>query len=67
MNYSSIGVSIAALQHAVESIQRGYNTLTELPISYNGCLSGIAYDAERAARLAGKVEQLAKCNMEEPK
>jgi hypothetical protein len=67
MNYSSIGMSIVALQHAVESIQRGYNALTTSPISINGSLSEIAYDAERAAKLADKVKQLAKCNMEESK
>jgi hypothetical protein len=67
MNYSSIGMSIVTLQHAVESIQRDYNALTASHISNDGCLAGIAYDAERAAKLADKVNQLAKCNMEELK
>lgn len=65
MNYSSIGISIVALQHAVEAIQRGYNALGPSSISNDGCLSRIAYDAERAEKLADKVKQLAKCNMEE--
>jgi len=67
MNYSSIGMSIVALQHAVESIQRGYNALTASPISVDGCLSEIAYDADMAAKLADKVRSTANENMEESK
>ena len=67
MNYSSIGMSIVALQHAVEAIQRDYNARGPSSISNDGCLARIAYDAERAARLANQLKQLAKCNMEESK
>ena len=56
--YTALGISIINLQHAVESIQRGYNALNVT----DAVLAEIAEESRRLAMAATKTANIAEKN-----